>query len=112
MQPMQGGQVTQRYLERHGFRYPIVVSKMEGLGLRLPPPDFSVKDVERYVGKEREWNELLSSSSPCFFPPLPIVLHYIAIEQQRFKGLNINSIKSCLHVMDLHYSPATAEIRC
>lgn len=62
---MQGGQVTQRYLERLGFRYPIVVTKMEGLGLQLPPPDFSVKDVERYVGKEGD--ELLSSSSRFFF---------------------------------------------
>lgn len=51
LQQMQGGQVTQRYLERYGFRYPIAVHRMEGLGLRLPPPDFSVKDVERYVGK-------------------------------------------------------------
>uniref|UniRef100_A0A8C1IK05 Lysine (K)-specific demethylase 7Ab n=1 Tax=Cyprinus carpio TaxID=7962 RepID=A0A8C1IK05_CYPCA len=53
LQPMQGSQVTQRYLERHGFRYPIAVHKMEGLGLRLPPPDFSVKDVERYVGGDK-----------------------------------------------------------
>jgi len=27
-------------------------------------------------------------------------------------GLNINSIKSYLHVMELHYSPSTAGIRC
>ncbi|XP_056106943.1 lysine-specific demethylase 7B [Rhinichthys klamathensis goyatoka] len=53
LQQMQGGHVTQRYLERHGFRYPIVVTKMEGLGLQLPPLDFSVKDVERYVGGDK-----------------------------------------------------------
>ncbi|XP_043084773.1 lysine-specific demethylase 7B-like, partial [Puntigrus tetrazona] len=53
LQPMHGSQVTQRYLERHGFRYPIAVHKMEGLGLCLPPPDFSVKDVERYVGGDK-----------------------------------------------------------
>ncbi|XP_051545027.1 lysine-specific demethylase 7B isoform X2 [Myxocyprinus asiaticus] len=53
LEQMQGSQVTQRYFERHGFRYPIAVPKMEGLGLRLPPPDFSVKDVERYVGGDK-----------------------------------------------------------
>ncbi len=105
---MHGSQVTQRYLERHGFRYPIAVHKMEGLGLRLPPPDFSVKDVERYVGKDGEWIILFT----LFLSPLPIVLYIIDIEQQCFMGLNINSIKSCLHVMELHYSPATAVIRC
>ncbi|TKS90751.1 Lysine-specific demethylase 7A [Collichthys lucidus] len=47
---MKGEQVTPKYLERHGFNYPIVVTEMEGLGLKLPPPTFSVKDVEQYVG--------------------------------------------------------------
>ena len=28
-----------------------MVPKLDGLGLRLPPPSFSVLDVERYVGK-------------------------------------------------------------
>lgn len=49
---MKGEQVTPRYLERHGFNYPIVVTEMEGLGLKLPVPNFSVKDVEQYVGKD------------------------------------------------------------
>lgn len=49
---MKGELVTPRYLERHGFHYPIMVTEMEGLGLKLPAPTFSVKDVEQYVGKE------------------------------------------------------------
>ncbi|XP_051548970.1 lysine-specific demethylase 7B-like isoform X4 [Myxocyprinus asiaticus] len=61
LERMQGSQVTQQYLERHGFRYPIAVSKMEGLGLRLPPPDFSIKDVERYVG----WIHAVLTSQDC-----------------------------------------------
>lgn len=48
---MNGEQVTPRYLERHGFHYPIVVTEMESLGLKLPVPTFNVKDVEQYVGK-------------------------------------------------------------
>lgn len=48
---MKGEQVTPRYLERHSFNYPIMVTEMEGLGLKLPPKTFSVKDVEQYVGK-------------------------------------------------------------
>lgn len=48
---MHGSQLTQRYLEKHGFDVPIMVPKLDGLGLRLPPPTFSVLDVERYVGK-------------------------------------------------------------
>uniref|UniRef100_A0A8C3XK38 Lysine-specific demethylase 7A n=1 Tax=Chelydra serpentina TaxID=8475 RepID=A0A8C3XK38_CHESE len=50
---MHGSQLTQRYLEKHGFDVPIMVSKLDGLGLRLPPPTFSVLDVERYVGGDK-----------------------------------------------------------
>ncbi|XP_069021069.1 lysine-specific demethylase 7A isoform X2 [Embiotoca jacksoni] len=50
---MKGEHVTTRFLERHGFHYPIAVTEMEGLGLRLPPPTFSVKDVEQYVGGDK-----------------------------------------------------------
>ncbi|XP_056131685.1 lysine-specific demethylase 7A [Lampris incognitus] len=50
---MRGEQVTTRYLERHGFNYPIAVTEMEGLGLKLPPQTFSVRDVEQYVGGDK-----------------------------------------------------------
>ncbi|MBN3284772.1 KDM7A demethylase, partial [Polyodon spathula] len=47
---MQGSQVTQKYLEQQGFDFPIMVPTLDGIGLKLPPPSFSVKDVEHYVG--------------------------------------------------------------
>uniref|UniRef100_A0A672GNF9 Lysine-specific demethylase 7A n=1 Tax=Salarias fasciatus TaxID=181472 RepID=A0A672GNF9_SALFA len=50
---MKGEQVTTRYLERHGFNYPIMVTEMEGLGLKLPPQTFSVRNVEEYVGGDK-----------------------------------------------------------
>ncbi|XP_070612422.1 lysine-specific demethylase 7A isoform X2 [Erythrolamprus reginae] len=50
---MHGSQLTQRYLEKHGFDVPIMVPKLDGLGLRLPPPTFSVLDVEHYVGGDK-----------------------------------------------------------
>ncbi|KAI1888397.1 hypothetical protein AGOR_G00184720 [Albula goreensis] len=50
---MHGSQVTQKYLEKQGFHYPISLSRIDGLGLQLPPPTFSVKDVERYVGSDK-----------------------------------------------------------
>ncbi|XP_051911412.1 lysine-specific demethylase 7A isoform X2 [Hippocampus zosterae] len=50
---MRGEQVTPKYLERSGFRHPIAVTEMEGLGLKLPPPTFGVRDVEQYVGGDK-----------------------------------------------------------
>lgn len=60
---MHGSQLTQRYLEKHGFDVPIMVPKLDGLGLRLPPPTFSVLDVERYVGKS--CSEVLTNDPVC-----------------------------------------------
>ena len=39
------------YFEQHGFDRPILVEQKDGLGLRVPPPDFRVSDVEQYVGE-------------------------------------------------------------
>ncbi|CAH7470829.1 Kdm7a [Phodopus roborovskii] len=50
---MHGSQLTQRYLEKHGFDAPIMVPKLDDLGLRLPSATFSVMDVERYVGGDK-----------------------------------------------------------
>ncbi|XP_042829505.1 lysine-specific demethylase 7A isoform X3 [Panthera tigris] len=58
---MHGSQLTQRYLEKHGFEVPIMVPKLDDLGLRLPPPAFSVMDVERYVG----WIHAVLTSQDC-----------------------------------------------
>ncbi|XP_077449575.1 lysine-specific demethylase 7A isoform X1 [Stigmatopora argus] len=53
MTHMQGEQVTPKFLERSGFRQPIVVTEMDGLGLKLPPPAFGVRNVEQYVGGDK-----------------------------------------------------------
>ncbi|KAL4656720.1 lysine-specific demethylase 7B-like isoform X1 [Arapaima gigas] len=50
---MQGHHVTPRYLEKHGFQSPIMVPQLDGLGLKLPPTSFSVKNVEYYVGGDK-----------------------------------------------------------
>ena len=48
---LKGSEVTVNYFECNGFKNPILVEQKEGLGLRVPPPDFRISDVERYVGE-------------------------------------------------------------
>ncbi|PVD24834.1 hypothetical protein C0Q70_15320 [Pomacea canaliculata] len=47
---MNGSDITKEYFHQHGFTVPILVEKKEGLGMILPPPSFSVEDVEKKVG--------------------------------------------------------------
>ena len=48
---LRGNNLTLPHLMQKGFNRPIIVENTEGLGLRVPPEGFSVKDVESYVGK-------------------------------------------------------------
>jgi len=47
---LRGFELTEDYLIKNGFRRPILVRCKDGLDLQVPPDDFSVQDVEEYVG--------------------------------------------------------------
>ena len=47
---LNGYELTCEYLEERGFDIPIIVDKTDGLDLRVPPPSFTVQDVENCVG--------------------------------------------------------------
>nr|XP_034953380.1 histone lysine demethylase PHF8 isoform X2 [Zootoca vivipara] len=49
-----GTQLTVEFLEENSFSVPILVLKKDGLGMTLPPPSFTVRDVEHYVGADKE----------------------------------------------------------
>lgn len=51
---MQGSDVTVEWLEEDedAMMEPIVVEKPEGLGMKMPPSDFSVEDVAELIGEE------------------------------------------------------------
>ena len=47
---MKGPDLTIDYLEEHGFDRPILIETKDDLGLRVPPPNFKISDIERCVG--------------------------------------------------------------
>ncbi|XP_041347850.1 histone lysine demethylase PHF8-like isoform X2 [Gigantopelta aegis] len=51
---LHGSQLTIDYFENNGLEVPILVEKKEGLGLTVPPSNFSIQDVENHVGSMRE----------------------------------------------------------
>ncbi|CAJ1053010.1 lysine (K)-specific demethylase 2Aa isoform X1 [Xyrichtys novacula] len=50
---MEGKDLTYEFVQRGGLRDPILFEKPEGLGLKMPDPDFSVNDVKMFVGSRR-----------------------------------------------------------
>ncbi|XP_012941200.1 lysine-specific demethylase 7A [Aplysia californica] len=51
---LHGSQLTPAYFEEEGFDVPVLCEKKDGLGLTMPPPSFSINDVEQLVGAMRE----------------------------------------------------------
>ncbi|KAM8793692.1 histone lysine demethylase PHF8 [Eudromia elegans] len=49
-----GAQLTVEFLEENSFSVPILVLRKEGLGMTLPPASFGARDVEHYVGADKE----------------------------------------------------------
>ena len=45
-----GSVVTTDWFSDNGFNTPLLIDQPEGLGLTVPTSDFTVADVERYVG--------------------------------------------------------------
>ncbi|XP_068111653.1 lysine-specific demethylase 2A isoform X2 [Hyperolius riggenbachi] len=50
---MEGKDFSVRYIQECGLRDPLIFKSSEGLGIRMPEPDFSVNDVKIFVGSKR-----------------------------------------------------------
>ncbi|XP_041130271.1 histone lysine demethylase PHF8 isoform X2 [Polyodon spathula] len=87
-----GTQLTVEYLEENTFSVPILVTKKEGLGMRLPPSSFSVNDVEDHIGADKEIDVIdVSRQADCKMKLGDFVLYYNSAE--RDKVLNVISLE-------------------
>ncbi|KAM9326298.1 lysine-specific demethylase 2A [Gastrophryne carolinensis] len=50
---MEGKDFNMRYVQEGGLRDPLIFKCSEGLGIRMPDPDFTVNDVKMFVGNKR-----------------------------------------------------------
>ncbi|XP_070573152.1 LOW QUALITY PROTEIN: lysine-specific demethylase 2B-like [Ptychodera flava] len=48
-----GEELGLKYIQKNGFKTPMVVKEKTGLGMRVPNKDFNVNDVKQYVGSRR-----------------------------------------------------------
>lgn len=51
---MRGQQLTETFLYTQGFEKPIVIDTIDGLDMSVPPENFSLYDVEAYIGGDFE----------------------------------------------------------
>ncbi|XP_017782189.1 PREDICTED: histone lysine demethylase PHF8-like isoform X2 [Nicrophorus vespilloides] len=51
---IRGPQLTDHYLTQKGFNNPIIIDDKDGLELTVPPEDFTLYDIENFVGSDHE----------------------------------------------------------
>ncbi|XP_072747307.1 histone lysine demethylase PHF8 isoform X1 [Anoplolepis gracilipes] len=51
---VKGQHLSLQYLQTNGFENPIIVDGKDGLDMTIPPQNFSVYDVETYIGGDRD----------------------------------------------------------
>ncbi|XP_052231548.1 lysine-specific demethylase 7B-like isoform X2 [Dreissena polymorpha] len=51
---LRGHQLCKEFFQKNGFEVPILIDSKDGLDLTVPPPNFTVRDVEDHVGSMRE----------------------------------------------------------
>ncbi|KAM5128695.1 histone lysine demethylase PHF8 isoform 2-T2 [Callospermophilus lateralis] len=87
-----GNQLTVEFLEENSFSVPILVLKKDGLGMTLPSPSFTVRDVEHYVGSEKEIDVIdVARQADCKMKLGDFVKYYYS--GKREKVLNVISLE-------------------
>ncbi|XP_070639903.1 histone lysine demethylase PHF8 isoform X3 [Bos indicus] len=87
-----GSQLTVEFLEENSFSVPILVLKKDGLGMTLPSPSFTVRDVEHYVGSDKEIDVIdVARQADCKMKLGDFVKYYYS--GKREKVLNVISLE-------------------
>uniref|UniRef100_A0A8C9PYB5 Histone lysine demethylase PHF8 n=1 Tax=Spermophilus dauricus TaxID=99837 RepID=A0A8C9PYB5_SPEDA len=87
-----GNQLTVEFLEENSFSVPILVLKKDGLGMTLPSPSFTVRDVEHYVGSDKEIDVIdVARQADCKMKLGDFVKYYYS--GKREKVLNVISLE-------------------
>lgn len=89
---LSGHQLTVQYLQEVGFDRPILVSNPDGLDMLLPPENFSVRDVEHYIGPDRDVDVIDVTSQADIKMKLHDFVEYFT-NPNRLKILNVISLE-------------------
>ncbi|XP_049900291.1 lysine (K)-specific demethylase 2Aa isoform X1 [Epinephelus moara] len=109
---MEGKDFTYEFVQRGGLRDPIVFEKPEGLGIKMPDPDFSVNDVKMFVGSRRMIDVMdVSTQKGTEMSMAQWTRYYETPPSQREKLYNVISLEfSHTKLENLVKRPATVDL--
>uniref|UniRef100_A0A671RXD7 [histone H3]-dimethyl-L-lysine(36) demethylase n=1 Tax=Sinocyclocheilus anshuiensis TaxID=1608454 RepID=A0A671RXD7_9TELE len=91
---MEGKDLTYEYIQRCGLRDPIIFERPDGLGIKMPDPDFSVNDVKSLVGSRRMIDVMdVSTQKGTEMSMMQWKSYYATPPSQREKLYNVISLE-------------------
>ncbi|GLD52280.1 lysine-specific demethylase 2A-like protein, partial [Lates japonicus] len=109
---MEGKDLTYEFVQRGGLRDPIIFEKPDGLGIKMPDPDFSVNDVKMFVGSRRMIDVMdVSTQKGTEMSMAQWTRYYETPPSQREKLYNVISLEfSHTKLENLVKRPATVDL--
>ncbi|XP_027874771.1 lysine (K)-specific demethylase 2Aa isoform X2 [Xiphophorus couchianus] len=109
---MEGKDFTYEFVQKGGLRDPILFEKPEGLGIKMPEPDFSVNDVKTFVGSRRMIDVMdVSTQKGTEMSMAQWTRYYETPVSQREKLYNVISLEfSHTKLENLVKRPTTVEL--
>ncbi|XP_051939717.1 lysine (K)-specific demethylase 2Aa [Hippocampus zosterae] len=109
---MQGKDLTYELIQRSGLRDPIIFEKIDGLGLKMPDPSFSVSDVKMFVGSRRMIDVMdVSTQKGIEMSMAQWTRYYESSPSQREKLYNVISLEfSHTKMENLVKRPSTLDL--
>uniref|UniRef100_UPI003AAB6859 lysine (K)-specific demethylase 2Bb n=1 Tax=Centroberyx gerrardi TaxID=166262 RepID=UPI003AAB6859 len=91
---MEGKEFTYEYVQREALRSPLIFKQKDGLGIRMPDPEFTVSEIKGLVGSRRSVDVMdVSTQKGSEMSMAQFVRYYEAPEEERDKLLNVISLE-------------------
>ncbi|XP_076020073.1 lysine (K)-specific demethylase 2Bb isoform X2 [Genypterus blacodes] len=91
---MEGKDFTYEYVQREALRVPLIFKEKDGLGIRMPDPEFTVSEIKGLVGSRRSVDVMdVSTQKGSEMTMAQFVRYYESPEEERDKLFNVISLE-------------------
>nr|XP_057907996.1 lysine-specific demethylase 2B isoform X1 [Doryrhamphus excisus] len=91
---MEGKDFTYEYVQREALRVPLIFKEKQGLGIRMPDPEFTVSEIKGLVGSRRSVDVMdVSTQKGSEMTMSQFVRYYETPEEERDKLFNVISLE-------------------
>uniref|UniRef100_A0A8C4E0U4 Lysine-specific demethylase 2B n=1 Tax=Dicentrarchus labrax TaxID=13489 RepID=A0A8C4E0U4_DICLA len=91
---MEGKDFSYEYVQREALRVPLIFKEKDGLGIRMPDPEFTVSEIKGLVGSRRSVDVMdVSTQKGSEMSMAQFVRYYETPEEERDKLFNVISLE-------------------